>query len=442
LPAKSKPLGFACPECKLEYGSVVIEDQKDWWRGKKRLRSKGKTHESYKSKQLNELKPAEIALKNIIESLSYKFLVRSFDSPEFSKMLSLIPDTEKQRKVKEIAKDFATSVHTVESLKQKEIKEEESKYSKWDVVEELDTNSREYRLFKQVRNMTRATNILKSQDRNYDREEKEEKTGKVVVTWNPIKEIKIYRRAGDPLRHIDLKSILDFIESKVTVRYPEIMAKYLSAENRSVMKKAFDVINRYREQFSNKNYRYLWFEWFWIVKYSDFETPKIASNMLAVLDDEKDTISAKQIKNRKEQTLNFLEDFFCYSRVFFLFLFKILQIVEKDDFLKNEYKDLIKKSRDKNESSIDNIVKRHHLTNDAPSNNLSIRYDVEDLGIVRTKPKRIRIYHYNPNYRKEMAEYHKRPKDKPWNRKRCGPFKLSELTYAIIRQLKIEKTQS
>jgi hypothetical protein len=62
-----------------------------------------------------------------------------------------------------------------------------------------------------------------------------------------------------------------------------------------------------REQFSNKNWCYLWLEWFWIVRYSQVETPRMAAKMLQALDDGKGKISSRQIKNRKEPTLLFRE---------------------------------------------------------------------------------------------------------------------------------------
>ena len=457
MPAKSRSLGFPCPDidCRLEYGSICVEKQKEDWldSNKKRNRAHGKTHQSYRKKQRIELKSAEIALKNIIESRYEKFLAGSFDNPAFAKLLSLIQDPEKQKEVKEIAKNITTYVQTRESLEQKEIKEEEIKYAKWNVVEELDTNSREYRLTKQIRKVTRATNILELQDQNHqDDEEKDGESGKKIITWNPIKEIKRYRRTGDIIRHLDLDSIWDFIASKVAVKYPNVMAMFLSDENRSVIKKIFDVTNKYREQFSNKNWCYLWLEWFWIVRYSQVETPRMAAKMLEALDGEKGKISSRQIKNRKESTLKFLEEFFYYFRLFLLFELYTLQIIKEDEFLKKEYEDLLKKDKEKNEVSIDNIIKKQviyqqsnhqHILlsyNNGVNDNVSVnKDDNEDLRIKRIKQKRIRIYHYNPNYRREMEEYEKRLRDTPpWKRKRCGPFKLSELPSVAIKQL-IEK---
>jgi hypothetical protein len=59
--------------------------------------------------------------------------------------------------------------------------------------------------------------------------------------------------------------------------------------------------------------------------------------------------------------------------------------------------------------------------------------------MMRTGKKRIRINHYNPNYRKEMDEFNEGLRSvKPFKRRRCGPFKLSELPSAAIKYL-IEK---
>ncbi|HEY9388004.1 MAG TPA: hypothetical protein VIP70_13265 [Nitrososphaeraceae archaeon] len=72
-------------------------------------------------------------------------------------------------------------------------------------------------------------------------------------------------------------------------------------------------------------------------------------------------------------------------------------------------------------------------------NNIKSLHKEEDLKVIRTRPQRIRIYHYNPNYQKEMLGLAKRPvKEKPWRRKRCGPFSISQLPSNIIFQLKKE----
>ena len=58
------------------------------------------------------------------------------------------------------------------------------------------------------------------------------------------------------------------------------------------------------------------------------------------------------------------------------------------------------------------------------------------IAIVRTGKKRIRVNHYNGNYRKEMDEFKKGLRDiQPWKRRRCGPFKLSELPLTAIKKL-------
>lgn len=143
-----------------------------------------------------------------------------------------IATEEKEKKKKTDKREVIVKVKDTSSSKQL-IKTKRNQRS-------LKSSSREYRL-KIIRKMTTATDILKFQDQSQDKEKKEgeEENGKVVITWNPIKEIKRYRRTGDPIRHIDLNSILNFIVRKVAVKYPDIMTKYLCGENGSIIKKAF-----------------------------------------------------------------------------------------------------------------------------------------------------------------------------------------------------------
>jgi hypothetical protein len=72
LTSESKPLGFPCPDinCKLEYGSVSVEVQKNWWQENegKRKKAKGRTHDDYHKQSRVILKPVEHALFNMVQT--------------------------------------------------------------------------------------------------------------------------------------------------------------------------------------------------------------------------------------------------------------------------------------------------------------------------------------------------------------------------------------
>jgi hypothetical protein len=196
---------------------------------------------------------------------------------------------------------------------------------KYNVTEErLDVNSPEYRLMKKIHKMNTAPTITPEflQDENEDFQERRIVGGKdgkeevVIVSWNPIIEIKRCRRAGDLMLNLDLKTSLDFTSAVVAAMYPDVVTRYLfSAENRHVMEKAFQLYNKYMSQFNNKKWDYLWFEWFWIVRYSQAQAPKKAVRMLQALDGKKRKISLKQIKNKTKEVLHFLTEFFYYIRL-------------------------------------------------------------------------------------------------------------------------------
>jgi hypothetical protein len=440
LPARSRLLGFSCPGCGLEYGSMSIEEhdksRPNMNKERKDVQAKthaiGKTHESYNNKERIGLKDATTAIKNIIRLKSEEFLASSYKDPRFIKMANLLPDTEK-KKLNAIIDNINSNIQIRKITQQKQIEEEKTS-SKWDVVEEeLDINSREYKLMKKIHKIITAPTVLGIHD-GKGFQERLEDNGRVIVTWNPIIEIKRYNRIGDITLHFDLKSKFNFITNKIIPKYPEL-TKHFSDENMAFIKKAFDLIGKYKQPFISKNWDYTWIEWFWIVRYSYAESPKRAVRMLQALDGKTKKISLKQIKNKSRETLEFLERFFYYYPRIIIFISKILEpILEKDIPLKEEYEAALKRDRQENEVNIGQIASKRwkemmeynnnnqsqlkeqkqmqFITNDAMDNNQDFVINIKDRG------KRIRIYHYVNG-----------------KRKRCGPFKLSDLPIAAIMQL-------
>jgi hypothetical protein len=123
LPAR--PLGFVCPnpKCKLEYGFISVEKQKNWWHGKQRETPKGRTHESYTKKERSRLKPAEYALENIIQAKSEELLINSYDTPEFVQFLQAFPESIRQEVLEKVRSE-KSSFQTKRILQLKEIDNE------------------------------------------------------------------------------------------------------------------------------------------------------------------------------------------------------------------------------------------------------------------------------------------------------------------------------
>ncbi len=425
MPATSGSLGFPCPACKSEYGSMSVEQQKDWTKNTKNRHTVGKTHESYHKKQRIELKSAEVALINVLESEVEEKVVKLYDTPEFTQFVKSIPDRGVRREVIERARGIKDYVKAKKMSSIKEIEDDEKRYVKWDITEELATSSREYQIMKKIQKMTSSTNTLGLYNGKYDQEGGKDR--KILVTWNPIKEIKRYRKCGDPLRHIDFKSMLDF-GSIVVAKYPKVFSEYFSTKNYPVMNMAFEVVNEYLKQFSNRDWQYLLFEWFWIIRYSEVETYVKTKRMLQGLDGEKGRISIRQIKNRKASTLDFLENFFYYFPKFFAFLSNVLLVIRQDKSLNEEYKKFLNRVSLENNSILDKISMDYLITLSERSEESYINTNIKGIEtdnrlndyllITRIRPRRIRLYHYKDGIRK-----------------RCGPFKLSELPLVALKQL-------
>ena len=137
--------------------------------------------------------------------------------------------------------------------------------SRWNAIENVrDIDSHVYDIMKTVGEGFITTEDVK------DNQEGEQK-GNCIIKWNPITIIKRYRQFVDPLRHLNFK--INFY-AKVLAKYPGILTRLLSGEREQILTKAFNVVDTYRKQFSNRNWRYTWFEWFWIVRYAQAFTPR------------------------------------------------------------------------------------------------------------------------------------------------------------------------
>jgi hypothetical protein len=455
MPAKSRPLGFPCPDCKLEYGSISVENRKDWWeKGKKRKRALGRTHDSYGKKlprMSTSLTPVEYALRNAIISKAKQQSLgttsQHFEDLQLNPLWNLLPNPEKQKQKlihlinKSVSDIKAETKYKQEGETEEKKQEEESNYARWDATEELENlDVRESELMRKMAQCAAIEEVeMEAEDESKGLQKS--RTKKVIVKWNPIMEIKKYRHSVDPLRHLVLP--MNFY-GQVLYKY-NVSLKDLPEESKYFWRKAFEVINIYRKQFSNKKWCYTLYEWFWIARYAKFRTPRIAANMLQALDGKVEgRMSPKQIKNRIEPILEYWREFFIYGSCFFEFLKIIHEVIGKDRELNEEHKKRLEAAYVKNKNSAKEITRRHlcSIAQQQQSYNNTSEYEKtrgigndEDFKVIKKRPQRIRIYHYNQNYQKEIDEFNKGLRGKPWRRKRCGPFKLPELPYTIIEQL-------
>ncbi|HEY9388005.1 MAG TPA: hypothetical protein VIP70_13270 [Nitrososphaeraceae archaeon] len=320
MPAKSKPLGFACPSCKLEYGSISIEKQKNWEK-KEKKRAQGRTHDSYSNRPRTSLKPSEYAFDNTLLEWFQKEI-----TIEESKQLKVLRHSPQWNLLTESEKhEIEDAIPKIKPRTETRKKQRHTQLdgSKWEVIEKIeDIDPPVFKLIK-----TMGSDIVLERHNN-----KQEWNGNDIIKWNPIREIKRYRQSVDYFRHFDLESILDFYATKVVVKYPSFLInEVLSPEKYSRLKKGFEIFERYREPFSKKNWRYTWVERLWIAIYAKTEGIGRTLNMLRALDGEKEgRVSRKYIKDLPQPTLKFWEEYVEYGCYLFEFLEKGLSLIKKD----------------------------------------------------------------------------------------------------------------
>jgi hypothetical protein len=437
LPAKSRSLGFPCPSCKSGIGSISVEKQKNWWDKKERKRAKGKTHESYNRKPRALLRPNEYAFDNsliewfrkVITTKGTEALEKLQDSPQWN----LFTDVEKHK-----LEDAIMKIKSSEDMKGQQ-KQTDYDHSKWQVVEKVEDI--DPRVFELMRIMSDGI-VLERHNAN------EKWSGNDVIKYNPFKEILDYRQSPDFFRHFDLGSLLDFYVAKLSFKYPSFtMEEVLSPKKCLNIHKAGEIYDRYVKPFSNKRWHYTWVERFWIVAFAKARGIGNTLNMLRALDGDRGRVSNKYLKNLTEPTLKFWEDYYEYMPSLFELLYKGHALIDSDQELKIKYQKMLERHRIEIEryqkETISNYLKQALLQSDYGGNDgykgngkeETSKHD-DYLRVTRARPDRIRIYHYNPNYKKEMEERKKGiRKEDPWKRKRCGPFRLSQLPPNIIFQL-------
>lgn len=148
-----------------------------------------------------------------------------------------------------------------------------------------------------------------------------------------------------------------------------------------------------------------------------------------------------------EPTLKFWKDYYKYIPYLFELLYKGQTLIESDQELKNEYQKMLEESRIETEKyqeeTITNYLKQVLLQSNESSNNEGKGNGEKEtskhdnyLKLIRARPDRIRIYHHNPNFKKEKEERERGlRKEDPCKRKRWRPFRLSQLPANIIFQL-------
>jgi hypothetical protein len=392
--------------------------------------------ERKEAQQRTKVKPVEYALLNrILSEYETKWtmtVVKSLKDPQFCVKLESMLQSDKQ---KLIALVYNTSSH----IKARREFEQRNKIStkeqhqdmaqrikRWNVVEKIDRDSWFHRLIvinDRDHDGSNKKDIVDSGMKNM-----KEINKKIIIKWNPVCMIKMYRSQGDPFRHLHLD--MDFY-AKVIGTYPELMAYVRNHEEK--IRKAFEVINAYRTQFPNHNWRYTLYEWLWIAKYAKKVGIGKTRNMLSSLDGQAALMSRTYLKNQIDPIVKFWEDFFSYSSYFFEFLNIMNCVITHNPKLSEENKMRIEQLEEKNLADVTKIAKDHldriaqhpYIANNNDGNygcqkceGFNDYYD--HIKAARVGPERILISHSNPNYQKEMEAFKKGlKKEKPRKKTVC-----------------------
>jgi hypothetical protein len=454
MPAKSKPLGYNCPKCGLDYGSESI--YRPIKLSKKIYNNNGKRQKSQKNKvedltipKRSTPKPIEYTLlRDIIYQLEEGTLDR-FCKILLSPKREMNPDSETKQSMLRLVRGLRHRIET----RDKYLNEEKVKDTKWDVVIEPDEiDFRIYKimvimngigifgteLFEEIKNGYENAKKDGNVNENYHKEK-----DKITIRWNPIKQIKEYRRNGDILRHIYIPP--GFLAKALVIAgifsNNNELLQYITGEKKPLLEKACKLLDKYRKPFVNNNWFYTWFEWFWIIAYADVFTPGKAVNMLKELDGVIDgKISTKYIRIHKQKVLDFWEEFLEYAH----YLFKVWNLLPSLNKyapgLKQRYKETVsKKVDDDNKKYMERItdelgqamLQQYYYGNDSSTayedtvNRLLDSYGQRDAD-THTSPVRIKITHSNPNYKKEMEEYRKKQNETTFNIRQVKPKKKTQ----------------
>jgi hypothetical protein len=456
LPANSSPLGFNCVVCGRDYGSIqFLPKQKTRKINRERVLGRPEP-DILQIPKRPELTPIDFSLRNAIIA---KVEERSLD--KFTKVLAalrrngwqLLPSSaplseEDRAKLEAYASELRSRVEA-RKLYEQEI---ERKEPLWNVTEEVgEIDPSVYEIMKELSRWV-TTDLASSNEVQGGREKGKGEivnntSNNIVIRWNPITMIRKYWQMGDPLRHFDFP--IDFY-AKVAAKHGLI--KILTENDMEMLRKAFNVIDKYRKQFYDRNYRYTWFEWFWIARYAQAISPSRAAKMLLALDGDEQgaggRISLKHFKDNINLVMQFWKDYFYYSPYFFSFLKDIHHLIEKDPELKAEYNKLLEGDHIDNDNTVNRMLKEHleslqhklledNVNTVNNSNDYYLGTHNDDFKAVKLGQERIRIYHSNRNYQKEMEEYKNGSrKEKPKKKFSCT-FSPSELPMDI--RIKLHK---
>ena len=167
-----------------------------------------------------------------------------------------------------------------------------------------------------------------------------------VLQWNPVTQIRKYRQSymADPFLYSSDEPTWLYI--KAIANHSDHMKQTLPKKILSSIKEGIKVYYEYTAQFYNPNWRYTWYEWFWIVRYAQVFTAGKAVKMLRYLDGDNGKISRKYIRDQIDRVLDFWKRFLLYIPFFLAFRKTIVECVIKvHPDLNKEYEEILDKKR-------------------------------------------------------------------------------------------------
>lgn len=167
-----------------------------------------------------------------------------------------------------------------------------------------------------------------------------------VLRWNPVNQIREYRRSykTDPFLYGSNEPMWLYI--KAILNYSEHMKQTLPGEMLPLILEGAKVYSEYMAQFYNPNWKYTWYEWFWIVRYAQAFSVGKAVKMLRYLDGDNGKISRKYVRDQIDRVLDFWKRFLLYIQFFLVFREIIIECVIKvNPDLNEEYEEILDKKR-------------------------------------------------------------------------------------------------
>jgi len=344
----AKLLEFSCPgNCGSLYGEPNIVYPIEWEKNRKKKKKHSKSGRRYEDRgiaadnhrNINLLKPVEYSWKNSVESKTrlqhFKYTLDKVR--EVISDPSLYDNTYSSEQKNEMHNLIQTVLNELtekclDNLRKFELQDKSDMI--WDVKEVLGID------------IQKDIFMLTLMVINFFRRGVKKEISSKILQWNPVKQIREYRRSymTDPFLYSSNEPI--WLYMKAIANHSKHMEQTLPGEMFPLIQEGAKVYDEYMAQFANLNWKYTWYEWFWIVRYAQVFSVGKAVKMLKYLDGDNGKISHKYIRDQIDRVLDFWKRFLLYIPLLLMFRKTILECVIKvNPDLNKEYEEILDKKR-------------------------------------------------------------------------------------------------